>query len=97
MEVEGEERIETAVALDFTARTPESPSAMAVGTPTPTPISIYSSVLSYIQAPTINTPTEGTITNSNDYFPNPAILFYAFWEGLHPSSIAQQALSNNRR
>ena len=89
MEVQGEEEVETDVAMEISTPTLEELASVLASSPTGAAIPIYSMVLSIPQVPPSPTPIQ-TITNCNASFPNPPIIRYALGQGLHPSLPAQQ-------
>ena len=72
-----DEEMKNEEGAELSAPTSEKQSVMAVvSSLTPTPISIYSTVLSSSQVHPAPTPTLSTITNCNAIFQNRAILLY---------------------
>ena len=64
----------------------ESELAMASGSPPPSPASIYATLVSSYEVPSLLTLSHGTISKCKAIFPNPAIRLYAMSQGPHPSS-----------
>ena len=88
MDVGGEEGFETEETSELSVRTPELESKMAMSSHTPTPFSIFSTVVSSSRVLSSPTPPLITVTKFNAFFQTPAILLLEMSQRPHPSLTA---------